>query len=102
MSDDKLRVDRAAYQTHADDTHANLANFRGAADNVDRQQGFLQQMTEDGAGSEELGNVRAGTRHATDEVHTNSTKLANRTSETADEFITNVSNAASKNLRSIN
>lgn len=102
MADDRLRVDRAAYQTHADDTHANMANFRGAADSVDRQQQHLQQMTEDGAGSEELGAVRSGTRHATDEVHTNATKLANRTSENADEFITNVNNAAQKNLRSIN
>ena len=98
---DSLRVDRAAYQTHADDTHSNMGNFRGSADNVDRQQGHLQNMTEEGVGSDELGQVRSGTRHATEEIHTNATKLAGRTSETADEFIGNVRNAAAKNIRPI-
>ena len=98
---DSLRVDRAAYQTHADDTHSNMGSFRGSADNVDRQQGYLQAMTEEGVGSVEIGQVRSGTRHATEEIHTNATKLAGRTSETADEFIGNVRNAASKNIRPI-
>lgn len=96
---DQVRVDRAAYQTHSDDTHANMANFRGSADNVDRQQAHLQNMTEGGVGSEEYGQVRSHGRHAAEEINTNATKLANRTSETADEFIGNVRGAASKNLR---
>jgi hypothetical protein len=100
-NDDQLRVDRGAYQTHADDTHANMANFRGSADNVDRQQAHLQNMTEEGVGSEEFGQVRAHSRHATDDINTNATKLVDRTSETADEFIGNVRNAASKNIRPI-
>jgi hypothetical protein len=98
---DSLRVDRAAYQSHADDTHANLGSFRGSADNVDRQQSYLQSMTEEGVGSEEYGQVRSGTRHATEEINTNSTKLAGRTSEVADEFIANVRSAAAKNIRPI-
>lgn len=101
MGDDRLRVDRAAYQTQADDTHSNMANFRGSADAVDRQQGYLQNMTEDGVGSDEVATVRSGSRHAADEIHTNSSKLADRTSETGDEFIHNVANAA-KGMRSIN
>lgn len=98
---DRLRVDRAAYQTHEDDTHTNLANFRGSADNVDRQQGYLQQMTEGGVGEEEFGAARGGTRHATEDVHATSTKLNSRTSENADEFISKVQGAASKNIRSV-
>ena len=47
---DQVRVDRAAYQTHRDDTHSNMANFRGSADDVDRQQAHLQNMIEGGVG----------------------------------------------------
>lgn len=101
MSDDRLRVDRAAVQTHVDDTLGAAGTFRGGADNVDRQQAHQIQMAEEGASADEYGSVRGATRHATDEIHTNSTKLANRTGEVADEFISNVSNAASKTLRSI-
>lgn len=100
-NNDQVRVDRAAYQTHADDTHANLSNFRSGADNVDRQQAHLQNMTEDGAGSTEYGQARGATRHATEDIHANNTKLVNRTTETADEFISNVNNAAAKTIRSI-
>ena len=45
--------------------------------------------------------MRNSSRHATDEINTNATKLVDRTSETADEFIGNVRNAASKNIRPI-
>jgi hypothetical protein len=98
---DELRVDRAAYQTHADDTHSNMSSFRASADNVDRQQQHLQNMTEGGVGSDEYGQVRSGSRHATEEINSNATKLVSRTSETADEFIGNVRSAASKNIRPI-
>lgn len=98
---DQLRVDRGAYQTHRDDTHANLGAFNASNDAVDRQQQHLHNMTEDGTGSSEYAASRASSRHAVDDVHQNSMKLADRTVEQADEFIGNVRNAAAKNIRSI-
>lgn len=98
---DQLRIDRAAVHTHADDTNQNNSAFRSGADNVDRQQAHLQNMTEDGAGSAEYAQARGATRHATDDIHANNTKLVNRTTETADEFISRVSNAAARTIRSI-
>ncbi len=96
---DRLRIDRGAVQSHSDETNRNLGGFRTSADNVDRQQSYQQQMAEGGVGDQELGAVRSSTRHLTEDVHASSTKLNSRTNENADEFIKNVANAASKNLR---
>lgn len=98
---DQLRVDRASIQNHADATRGNAGAARGINDDVDRQQAHLQNQAEGGVGSEELGRIRASTsRHASD-IDQGINRTANKTSENADEFISNVRSAASKSLRDI-
>lgn len=95
---DELRVDRASFQTHADDTRSNMGKFRGAQDGVDRRQANLQNQTENGVGSDNFARTRSATgRHST-EIDNNVQKLVNKTSENADEFISNVRSAANKSL----
>lgn len=95
---DELRVDRASFQTHADDTRANMGKFRGAADGVDRRQAHLQNSMEGGVGSENVGQTRSATQRHSTEIDNNVNKVVNRTSENADEFISNVRSAANKSL----
>ncbi|RYJ05244.1 MAG: hypothetical protein EON52_12575 [Actinomycetales bacterium] len=101
MSGDQLRVDRASIQNHADTTRGNAGSAKGLNDDVDRQQAHLQRQAEDGVGSDQLAAIRSSTsRHATDIDH-GINRTANRTSENADEFISNVQNAANKSLKNI-
>jgi len=98
---DQLRVDRASIQTHADDTRANMGSFRTSADGADRRQAHLQNQMEDGVGAEEVGQTRAATNRHSTEIESNVNKLVSRTSENADEFISNVRNAANNSLKTI-
>lgn len=99
---DQLRVDRGSIQQHTDDTRANMANFREAGDGADRQQAHLQNQMENGVGSDLQAQQRSVSRHHGEEIDTNVNKLAGKTSENTDEFISNVRNAANKSLRTIN
>jgi hypothetical protein len=98
---DELRVDRASIQTHADDTRANMASFRSSQEGVDRRQAHIINQMEGGVGSEQMDQTRAATRRHSADVDTNVNKLVNRTSENADEFISNVRSAANKSLKTI-
>jgi len=99
---DQLRVDRGSVQQHVDDTRGNMANFRDTGDGVDRQQAHLQNSMENGVGSDEQAQTRSMTRHHVEEIDTNVNKLAGKTSENTDEFISNVRSAANKSLNTIN
>ena len=86
---------------HADATRGNMGSFRGAGDDVDRRQASLEASMEDGVGSDDQRQVRnASRRHSTD-IDNNVNRLSNKTSENADEFISNVRNAANKSLKTI-
>ena len=99
---DQLRVDRGSVQQHVDDTRSTMSNFRDAGDGADRQQAHLQNQMEGGVGSDLQASQRSTTRHHGEEIDTNVNKLAGKTSENTDEFISNVRNAANKSLRTIN
>lgn len=99
---DQLRVDRGAIQQHTDDTRANMSSFRDAGDGADRQQAHLQNQMENGVGSDLQSQQRSVSRHHGEEIDVNVNKLAGKTSENTDEFISNVRNAANKSLRTIN
>lgn len=97
----QLRVDRGAVQQHTDDTRTNMSQFGTTNDNVDRQQAHLQNSMENGVGSDQQAQTRAVSRHHGEEIGNNVNKLANKTSENTDEFISNVRTSANKSLRTI-
>lgn len=98
---DQVRVDRGVIQQHTDDTRANAGNLRNAGDEVDRQQSHLSRQLDGGVGSEQTEAVRsAGRRHGAD-IDTSVNKVNNKTSENADEFISNVRSAANKSIRPV-
>lgn len=99
---DQLRVDRGSVQQHTDDTRTNMGNFGNTNDAADRQQAHIQNSMENGVGSDQQAQTRSTSRHHGEEIGNNVNKLANKTSENTDEFISNVRNAANKSLRTIN
>ncbi|MEJ7634951.1 hypothetical protein [Aeromicrobium sp.] len=98
---DQLRVDRASVQQHTDDTRGNMGSFRGQNDDVDRRQATLQNQMENGVGSEDQERVRTTSGRHTTDIDNNVNRLSSKTSENADEFISNVRNAASKSFNTI-
>lgn len=97
---DQVRVDRGVIQQHTDDTRANAANLRNAGDEADRQQAHLSRQI-NGIGQDQTEAVRNASRRHGSDIDTSVNKVNNKTSENADEFISNVRNAANKSIRPI-